>query len=163
MSEQLDEKIKELQYQQLKQGIPDSNWDEQFETDMKKTYKILLEDQFVEDRLGNFPIWSLVSKTSKITFLDKTELSIFESHLESMLCSYYMSLPPCMINDDICQLADQARMVSKLNLRRSSGTDNSNKINERIIEATQIRQNFSPSSGGSSSSPGFFKRLFGFR
>ena len=162
MAQHIEDKIKELQYQQLKQTVPDSSWDEQFESDMKKTFKIILNDKWVEDRLEAFPIWSLVSKTSKITFLDKYELPIFESHLESMLCSYYMSLPPCIINDEICQLADQARMISKLNLRRSSGTENVNKINERIVEATQIKQNFSPGSSGQSS-PGFFKRLFGMR
>lgn len=129
---------------------------------MKKTFKIILEDDFVTGKLGMFPIWSLISKTSKISFLEKYELPIFESHLESMFCSYYMSLPPCVINDDIIQIADQARMISKLNLRRSSGTENVNKLNERIIEATQIRQNFSPSSGGGSS-PGLLKRMFGMK
>jgi len=158
----LDEKLKEAQLQQYQQG-PDSQWDDQFQSEMRKTYKILLDDEFVTDKLGNFDVWSMITKTSKITFLEKHELPIFESHLESMLCSNMMSMPPCMVSDEVLQLADQARMISRFNLRRSSGTDNLNKLNERTIQATQIRQNLSQggSFGGGGSKPSFLKRLFG--
>lgn len=165
-SELLDQRMKELQVQQLEHAVPDANWDDQFESEIKKSLKVILDDEFVENRLGNFPVWSMVSKTSKITFLDRIELSIFESHLESMICSYIMSIPPCMIDDDTLQLVDQARIVSRFNLRRASGTDSSNKINERILEATQIRQSYSTGGMGgfgSSPKPNFIKRLFGMR
>lgn len=154
----------EMPYTQLQNVYPDKSWDEQFESEMKKSFKVLLEDDFVVNKLKNFSVWSLVTKTSKITFLEKYELPIFESHLESMLCSEMMSHPPCMVNDEVCQLADQARMISRLNLRRSSGTDNINKLNERTVQATQIRQSLSSGGMGTSTSrPGFLKRMFGMR
>ena len=145
------------------QYYPRSDWDAQFETEMRKAVKEFLEDEFVQEKSEEFPIWSMISKTSKITFLDRNELSIFESHLESMLCSYFMSMPPCTQNDDMYQLADQIRMISKFNLRRSSGTENANKINERTIHATQFRQSFSSSQGGAAAGgkPGLLKRMFG--
>jgi hypothetical protein len=145
------------------QYYPKSDWDAQFETEMRKAVKEFLEDEFAQSKIEEFPIWSMVTKTSKITFLDRTELSIFESHLESMLCSYYMSVPPCMQNDDMYQLADQVRMLSKFNLRRSSGTENANKINERTIHATQFRQSFSSGQGNAMTAgkPGLLKRMFG--
>jgi ethanolamine ammonia-lyase large subunit len=132
---------------------------------MKKAVKEFLEDKFVEDRTTDIPIWSMITKTSKITFLDQNEVSIFESLLEAMICRYMMSIPPCVINDDTLQLIDQVRVVSKFNLRRSSGTENANKINERTVQAMQIRQSFTSGGGisGSPQQPGFLKRLFGVR
>lgn len=131
---------------------------------MKKAVKEFLEDKWVEEKIGDFPIWSMVSKTSKITFLDGYELPIFESHLEAMICGYLMSIPPCVISDDVIQMVDQVRSISKFNLRRSSGTENPSKINERTVQAMQIRQSFSAGGGGGTSpQPGFLKRLFGMR
>lgn len=154
----------EMPYAPIQNIYPDKQWDDQFESEIKKSFKVLLEDEFVDNRLGGFSVWSLITKSAKITFLEKNELPIFESHLESMLCSNLMSYPPCMINDDVCQLADQARMISRLNLRRSSGTENINKLNERTVQATQIRQSLSSSGGMSSGTrPGFLKRMFGMR
>lgn len=147
-------------------SIPGAGWDEQFESEMKKAVKEFLEDKFVEEKIVGFPIWSMISKTSKITFLEQYDVPIFESYLESMICSYLMSLPPCIINDETIQLVDQVRTISKFNLRRSSGTDNINKVNERTVQAMQIRQSFT--SGGSNSGamtarPGFLKRMFGMK
>jgi len=159
----MDDKIKELQLKQLEHSTPDSNWDDQYESEMKKNMKELLNDELVEQRLKDFEIWSMITKTSKITFITPNELSIFESHLESMICSQIMSLPPCMVNDSIMQIVDQARMISKFNLRRSSGTDNPNKLNERTVQATQIRQSFTGGGFSQSSKPGLLKRMFGMR
>jgi len=157
----MDNKIKELQIKQLEQSTPDQNWDEQYESEMKKNMKELLNDQWVEDRLQNFEIWAMISKTSKITFISPNELSIFESYLESMICSQIMSMPPCVVNDSILQVIDQARMISKFNLRRSSGTENQNKLNERTVQATQIRQSFAGGGFSQASKPGLLKRMFG--
>jgi len=157
----MDKKIKELQIKQMEQNTPDANWDDQYESEMKKNMKELLNDQWVEERLENFEIWSMISKTSKITFISPNELSIFESYLESMICSQIMSLPPCMIDDSILQTIDQARMISKFNLRRSSGTENQNKLNERTVQATQIRQSFTGGGSNLASRPGLLKRMFG--
>jgi len=159
----MDNKIKELQIKQMEQNIPNDNWDEQYETEMKKNMKELLNDKWVEDRLKDFDLWSMISKTSKITFIKPHELSIFESYLESMICSQIMSIPPCMVNDSTLQVIDQARMISKFNLRRSSGTDNPNLLNERTVQATQIRQSFSGTGSSQNSNPGLLKRMFGLR
>jgi hypothetical protein len=145
-------------------SYPSGSWDEQFESDMKKSIKVLLEDKFVEDKLEGFPLWAMTTKTSKLTFLKAWEVPILESHLESQICSYLMSLPPCRINDDVTQNLDQVRTTAWFNIRRSAGTENNNMLNERTALVTQVSQSIS-SGGiggvGGGAKKSFFKRLFG--
>lgn len=134
------------------------------ESEMRKSMGVLLDDDFVETKFENFPVWALTTKTSKLTFLDKYEVPMFEALHEAMLCKYFRSVPPCLHNDEMYQLADQARAISMLNLRRSAGSENSNKLNERTALVTQIRQSLPASGqGGMTSKPGFIKRLFGMK
>jgi NADH:ubiquinone oxidoreductase subunit F (NADH-binding) len=154
----------QMQLQPMQIQSPSSEWDSNFESEMKKTLRELLEDKIVENKLADFPIWSMLTKTSKITFLEQKDLTIFESYLEAMVCDYLMSIPPSMINDDTIQQINQMRMISKFNLRRSAGTSTPNKMNERTVQMMQIRQSVGGGQPmGDASKPGFIKRLFGVK
>ena len=143
--------------------MPPQRWDDQFQSGMQKAVKTIVEDEFVEQKMVEYPIWAVGTKSAKLTFLSQNEVAIFESHFESMACMYLMAQPPCIIDDDMIQTLSQMRMVGRFNLRRSSGTENSNKLNERTSLIMQIKQSISNQSeyGGGGEKQGFFKRLFG--
>lgn len=145
---------------------PKEGWDSQRGSEMEKSIGVLLDDEVVTNNQAEVPIWAFATKSCKLTFLEKWEVPIFESHFESMVCNYLMSLSPCMIDDSTIQRIAQIRSIMQFNLRRSSGTDNTNKLNERTALVTQISQSItsgvrSGSSGGASPKRGLIKRMFG--
>ena len=142
-------------------AYPSDNWDSQFASEMQKATEVLLDDKFVEDKMGHFPIWSMATKSSKLTFLKNWEVPIFESHLEDMIINEIMDRPPCTIDDDTIQFLNQVRAISWFNIRRSAGSE-TNVLNERTALVTQISQSI----GGAAAAPraakkGFFQKLFG--
>jgi len=140
---------------------PTHEYDSQFESEMKKAVKEWLNDPIAENRLEENPIWATHTKTSKLTFMDKYEIPMFEADTEAMISLYLMSKPPCEIGDEVIQEVNQLRMISRMNFRRSAGTENASKINERTIQATQIRQSMNVNNAPQKQ--GGLGRFFGLR
>ena len=119
----------------------------------------LLNDKIVEENLQDFPLWCIASKTYKLTFFDQRDVSIQENLYEAEVCRYLRSLPPSKHSPELYLKIGQTRMVFHANLRRSLGTTDRNKLNERTAQITQFRQIMN--SSGQAQQSGFFRRLFG--
>ena len=127
---------------------------------MRATEKII-EDEFVEKKLDldNFPLWSIGTKTIKLTFFRPEDVVIMSNLFEAEVCKYLRSIPPCRHSSETYLKVGQARMIFYANLRRALGTNERSRINERIALLSQIKQLITTgteSKGGR----GFLKRLF---
>ena len=162
----ITKELQTLQMQNLQDSAFGSSSEQIYtESEMKKSIKELLEDTVVDNKLKDFPVFGFLTKSSKLTFIEKNEIGIFQNIVEGSLCKFYRSVPPCRHSDEMYLMADQMKVISMFNLRRSSGTENSNKINGRTALVTQIRQSLSQglSGGSGAKNPNFIKRLFGMR
>jgi len=136
-----------------------------YRNEMLRATEKIIEDKFVERHLDKFPLWSIASKSYKLTFFEERDVNIQENLFEAEVCRMLRSIPPCHHSPDLYLQIGQARMIFHTNLRRSLGTINRDKINERIALLSQIKQIISTGgSGGGSSSGGIggmFRRLVG--
>ena len=143
-------------------NVPESEEERWYASEVMKATKEIIEDKTVEERLGkNFPLWSLMTKSLKLTFLEERDVAILENLFEAEVCKMLRSIPPSMHNSQLYLQIGQARMIFLANMRRALGTNNRSKINERIALLSQIRQVIS--SQTETGKRGFLKRLFGLR
>jgi len=110
------------------------------QSDLAKLTKEILEDDVVNDKLKDFPMWSIGSKSLKLTFLDKLDVLKTENLFEANVCRLMRSIPPCAQNSGIYQNVSEARIIFNCNLRRSQGSENAENMNERKALITQMRQ-----------------------
>ena len=138
--------------------------DAQFRSDVLRATEKIIEDSEVDDRLRVHPLWASATKTLKLTFLEGVDVNIFENMFEAEVCKYLRSIPPSKHNSGLYQEIGQIRMIFLANLRRSTGTSNRNRMNERIALVSLIKQIYASTSGVGSSGggvKGFFGKLLG--
>lgn len=132
-------------------------------SDMHRTIKELLNDDMVAE-LKKTTLWPVLCKSFILTFIPREDRFMWTNLFEAAACSYLRSLPPGdSMNGDKINMLNQARFMFHTNLARATGTDNSNKINERTAQISQIRFGMS-SAQLSQTRPGggsFIGRLFG--
>lgn len=131
-------------------------------SEMIKATKEIIEDKFALKKMGkDFPLWSIGTKSLKLTFLNYNDAAVLHNLFEAEICKYMRSIPKCEHKVSRHLQLGQARMLFYVNLRRALGTENNKKMNERIALLSQIKQHIT--SGGSSARAGFFSRMFGGR
>lgn len=140
---------------------PETEQDIFYRTDLMRIQKEMVEDDFVKKKLEDFELWSILSKTFKLTFYGVNDVRIMENQFEAEVCKYLRSIPPCLHNPELYIKIGQARMIFHANLRRGLGTNDRNKINERIAQISQFRQFFTSSPRNEGGVKGFFRRLVG--
>jgi hypothetical protein len=140
-------------------GFYDSPEDLLLRNESLRSLRELLNDHVVEKNLENFPLFVIASKTYKLTFFDQRDVNIQENLYEAEICKYLRSLPPSRHSPELYLKVGQTRMIFHANLRRSLGTNDRNKMNERIIQQTQFKQLMS--GDNTPVKPGFFRRMFG--
>lgn len=145
---------------------PESAEDIFYRAEALRAVKELLEDKIAEKNLGiDFELWSIISKTYKLTFFEEADVYTQENLFEAEVCKMLRSIPPCMHSPKLYLQIGQARMIFHANLRRSLGTTNRNKLNERIAQVSQFRQVMTSSQFSSRSAGGgvrgFFRKLIG--
>lgn len=139
---------------------PESQEDIFYRSDLMRATEKIIEDDFVKKKLENFPLWSIVSKTYKLTFFEIRDVYSQENLFEAEVNKLLRSIPPCMHSSELYLKIGQARMIFHANLRRALGTNNRGKMNERIALLSQVRQLITTStqkSGGGIR--GFFRGL----
>jgi len=140
-------------------GFYDSPEDLLLRNESLRSLRELLNDHIVEKNLQDFPLFVIASKTYKLTFFDNRDVNIQENLYEAEICRYLRSLPPSKHSPELYLKIGQTRMIFHANLRRSLGTTDRNKLNERIIQQTQFKQLMSGDNSPAKS--GFFRRMFG--
>lgn len=131
-------------------------------TEAMRAIKEIITDEVVDERLKNFDIWSVISKTYKLTFFEQWDVNAQENLFEAEVNKLLRSIPPCLHNPELYLKIGQARMIFHANLRRSLGTTNRNKLNERTAQISQFRQVMTSNqfqSGGGGGIKGFFRGL----
>ena len=151
------------EYTGIEQQIPEQiDPDILSSSEIMKMIKELINDEIVEERLKDFPLWSIGTKSLKLTFLDYRDKYVLENLFEAEVCKMLRTTPKFMHTPQLYSSLGQARMVMLLNTKRSVGTTNRNLINERTANVTQIKQVISssarPQTGGSG---GKLRRIFG--
>ncbi len=123
--------------------FPDNQNAEIFlQSEMWKAIEKILDDKIAVEKLKDSDLWVVLSNSLKLTFLDNTDLYMFQNLFEAAVCQYIRSLPPEKQNFKVHCAIGQARMLFEANIRRSVGTP-TGKINERIAIITQNRQDTS--------------------
>jgi len=142
---------------------PEASDDIFYRSESMRNLKEILKDEVVEQKLKDFEIWSIISKTYKLTFFEERDVRVQENLFEAEVCKLLRSVPPCLHTPELYQLIGQARMIFHANLRRSLGTVNRNKLNERTAQISQFRQVWSSNqfSGDGGGIRSFFNRLVG--
>lgn len=131
-------------------------------SDTFKVIRELLRDEMLNS-LKNTPLWPVLTKSFVLTFLDDKEAKRLEFLFESYVCKWLRSLRPGdPKNKEIIDKIQQLRFIFLTNLNRARGTINSNKINERTAQISQIRFGMSSfNTPTQSGGPGFWSRLLG--
>lgn len=140
----------------------DTTADFLYRSEALRATKELLEDRIVEEGLNVeafFPLFSVMSKTMKLTFFEERDVAIMENLFEAEIIRLWRSLPPNKQNTSTLLILGQSRMVFHANLRRSLGTKEANKMNERIAQLTQMKMIMTTPTPVKKT--GFFARLFG--
>ena len=124
-------------------SMPENQNSEIFlQSEMWKAIEKILEDRIPMEKLKNTDLWVVLSNSLKLTFLDNTDLYMFNNLFEAEICRYIRSLPPEKQNFTTHSVIGQARILFEANIRRSVGTP-TGKINERIAIITQNRNDTS--------------------
>ena len=132
-----------------------------FRNELIKATKELIEDKLVETKLEHFPLWSIYSKTYKLTFFKDVDVLSQENMFEAEVNKLLRSIPPCRHSSDLYITLGQARMIFHANLRRSLGTNNRETINERTAQISQFKQVVTSSNFSEAGKPGLLRRIFG--
>jgi hypothetical protein len=141
-------------------GIPTETTDDIFfKNELMRATEKIIEDKTAEERMGkNFPLWSILTKSMKLTFFDDKDAAILHNLFEAEVCKLERSRPPAQHDVDESLQVGQARMMFYSNIRRSVGTIDRAKVNERIALLSQIKQFFNY---GGEMKKGFLSRLTG--
>lgn len=144
---------------------PEASEDIFYRSDMMRSLEKMVDDDFVKEKLKDFELWSILSKSYKLTFFSMDDVYVQENLFEAEVCKLLRSIPPCMHDTKLSLKIGQSRMIFQANLRRSLGTNDRNKINERIAQISQFRQFISSSmqSQGGGGIRGFLSKLAGGR
>jgi hypothetical protein len=137
-----------------------SSEDTLYRSEVLRATKEIITDDLIEEKLKNFPLWSIISKSMKLTFLSEIDAKILEQWFEASVCQLIRSVPPCSHKSEIYIMINQARMIFYTNVRRAVGTSTRGLMNERIALLTQQKQILT-SSENQGGKTGFFQKLFG--
>jgi len=125
----------------------DTIGDAQFRSDALRATEKIIEDKFVEDKLNQFPLWAVASKSIKLSFLDEADVSVMSNLFEAEEIKYRRSIAPSQKTSDIYHQIGQARMIFFANMKRAQGTTDRNKMNERVALLSQVKQIYTSSMG----------------
>lgn len=129
--------------------------------DAMMSAKELIEDKAIDQKMDNFPLDIIASKSLKLSFIDNKTAQYLRNLFEAEVIKYLRSLPPNMHTVTTYQKVGNARMIFEVNLNRARGTTNRDTINERTAQVSQIKQIIT--SGTTTAKRGIFKRLFGVK
>jgi hypothetical protein len=112
--------------------------DDLYKSDMIRLADTLLNDQIVDTKLQNFPLWSTMSRSMKLSFFTGNDVASLEHLFEAEVCRLMRRLPPTEQNYNTYSMIAQARMIFKANIRRSLGMTQGT-LNERLAILTQLK------------------------
>ena len=131
-----------------------------FRDEVLRATEKLVKDELVDEKLKEFDLWPIISKTMKLTFIDERDSYVLRELIESEFCRLMRSKPPCELNQDFFRNIGNARIIALLNINRAKGTYNRNLLNERTALISQFRQ-IVTSTSQQRERPGLFSRFFG--
>lgn len=110
--------------------------------DMSKVVKAFTEEDKIPEDVRKHKVyntfWALMTKTAKLTFLERGDIYEFESRFNVAMHKYKMSMPVYEFSFNELQLLDQLKINFLLTLRRNVGV-NKNIMNERTLLASVIQ------------------------
>lgn len=112
-----------------------SAYDDLFKSEMAKTADTLLRDDIADKKLAEFPLWTSISRSMKLTFFTENDVASIEHLYEAEVCRLMRRLPPSQQQYNTYSMIAQARILFKANIRRSLGVK-SGQINERLAFLT---------------------------
>jgi hypothetical protein len=134
--------------------------------DMVKIIKVYLEEnvpvELKEKRIYK-EFWAVLGKKIQLTFLDAEDKFDFEAMFVQAKMLYYMSIPKYETDFETIATMKQLEMYFIAAIRSAIGSRD-NVFNERIVQASTIRQNINSNTErfgqmGGSSGGGFFSKL----
>lgn len=108
------------------------------EDGLAQVVKELLHDELAEDFLKNSPLWSIVSKSFKLSFFDERETEYLRHRFKESKISYRASVPAWKWTIKHQAFLDNLDNIFEANLNRAKGFEEG-RLNERILISSQIK------------------------
>jgi hypothetical protein len=128
----------------MEQGLQQQDVSQLYGTpgDQVKLVQEYLEDNKIprEDKIVK-EFWGILSKFQSLSFNEPEDNEVLIHDFEAEILNFLSSIPEDEYTFQVRQIIGNIRMIFLANLRRSVGTK-TNKVNERTLQNTQIRQTF---------------------
>ena len=132
-----------------------------YRSEMLRATEKLVKDDLIEEKLKDFELWPIISKTIKLTFVNEREANILRQLLEAEICRLMRSKPISELDGKFFENVGNARIVALLNINRSKGVINKNLLNERTALISQYKQIVTASQYQGTEKRGFWSKIFG--
>lgn len=106
--------------------------------ELSQLVRQLLDDEITEGYLANSPLWAVITKTFKLTFLDETAAEILHLRYKEAKIAYRVSLPSWKWDRKQSMFLYNLDFIFESNLNRAKGFEDG-RLNERVLISSQIK------------------------